>query len=82
MTERMVEVAWEDSAGTSGWQREDNLPHPSLIRSMGYVRQDDEEMMLLVEAFSENVDKISLLGNATAIPRSAIRHVWELRRKR
>ena len=92
MTERMVEVEWEDSASTHGWQEVEEFPEPWIIHSIGYVERDDEQGIKLYEARS--ISQTSDVGHkdpkrrardygcATAIPRSAIRHVWELRRKR
>lgn len=80
----MVEVEWEDSASTQGWQTEDELPHPHLIHSVGYLERDDEEGFLLIESKANqplNPNQIVRnLGYAICIPRSAIRKVWELKR--
>lgn len=82
----MVEVEWEDSASTQGWQTEDELPHPHVIHSVGYLERDDDEGFLLIESkvtLSRNpLQILRNLGYAICIPRSAIRNVWELRRKR
>jgi hypothetical protein len=93
MSERIVEVEWEDTAATHGWQEGKDFPETWLIHSVGYVDRDDDAGMRLYEARS--ISDVSGTGHsrgrardygcATMIPRSAIRKVTELkatRRKR
>ncbi|KKN34813.1 hypothetical protein LCGC14_0789930 [marine sediment metagenome] len=84
----MVEVEWEDSASTHGWQEHNEFPEPWIIHTVGYVERDDEvgirlyEARSIAEAHGDKKRRARDFGCATAIPRSAIRKVWELRRKR
>ena len=84
--QRIVEVEWEDCVGRHGWS--DHLVNISdrserSIHSLGYVEKDDEEGMILLtgrdtaEASTEQTYDCSKF-----IPRSAIRKVTELVRKR
>lgn len=89
MAERIVEVIWEDAASSHGWQETDELPQVGLVRIVGYVDRDDEEGIRVVEAratFStkggRSKPRAREWGCATMIPRSAIREVHELTRKR
>lgn len=82
--ERIVEVLWEDTLTRHAWSNLEDLPtHPWAIRSVGYVFQDDERGIVLVEARGESGSSVSKdFGCATMIPRSAIRKVTELKRGR
>ena len=83
MAERIVEVEWEDTLTRHGWSGSDELPKKCWqIRSVGYVIQDDDVGIVVVEARGEapNLDTKDY-GCATMIPRSAIRKVTELLRK-
>ena len=83
----MVEVEWEDSYSVTGWQADASRPRqPSVCRSVGYVYEDNEIGLGLSESFSDRpvtgrVEEHGY-GDSLFIPRSAIRKVWELRRKR
>jgi len=81
---RIVEVEWKDTLTRHAWSSLDELPTQAWrIRSVGYVTQDDERGLVVVEAHGESGTSISKdYGCATFIPRSSIRKVWELRRKR
>ena len=86
-TERMVEVEWEDSTGTHGWSRRSQLPDkPDTNHSLGYVIEDTDSYLQITEARVDDDETTEDVrhhpyGCATMIPRSAIRHVWELRRE-
>lgn len=84
MAERKVEVEWEDCSARHRWQGlKDRFPNNVMARSLGYVLQDNEEGIVLTESLDEDdVVEDRLRGCTTAIPRSAIRKVWELRRGR
>lgn len=86
MTERVVEVEWEDSFSNFGWQEENEMPRmPSLCRSVGYVYEDNEHGLGLCESISDrpaSAKEDHGYGHSMFIPRGAIRHVWELRRRR
>ena len=90
MSERIVEVEWEDTAATHGWQKHDDMPEPWMIHSVGYVDRDDKLGIRLYEARSISYTggdelpkgKSRDFGCASMIPRSAIRKVTELSRKR
>ena len=78
MTERMVEVEWEDANSAHRWQNEDDDHHTVHVWSVGYLLRDDEEGIMLTYGFDGNTER---QRNCTiAIPRSAIRNVWELQR--
>lgn len=80
----MVEVEWEDCAVRHRWQDlKAAFPNLVLARSMGYVLRDDEDGIVLTESLDMDIiEADQLRGCTAAIPRSAIRKVWELRRKR
>ena len=85
---RIVEVEWEDCAGSHGWQNEKSARNVRTwkIRSVGYVMQDDEDGLGLVEGFADISSKDGKgpavdRGCVTVIPRSAIRKVTELQAK-
>ena len=84
MAERIVEVEWEDTLTRHAWNSADELPTQSWqISSVGYVTQDDDAGLVLVEARGDSGSRASKdYGCATFIPRSAIRKVTELTRKR
>jgi hypothetical protein len=84
---RITEVEWEDASSSHGWQEKADLPNPWIVHTVGYVDRDDDEGIVLVEArvFSGDFgrdspkDRKRNYGCATAIPRSAIRKITELR---
>ncbi len=84
MTERIVEVEWEDTLTRHAWSNADELPTQAwLIQSVGYVTQDNDAGLVVVEARGDSGSSVSKdYGCATFIPRSAIRKVTELARKR
>lgn len=84
MTDRIVEVEWEDTLTRHAWSSKDDLPTQAWqIHSVGYVARDDKAGLVLVESRGESGTKISRdYGCATFIPRSAIRKVTELSRRR
>ena len=81
---RIVEVEWEDTLTRHGWSSSDELPTQAwLIHSVGYVTQDDKAGLVVVEARGESASGVGKdYGCATFIPRSAIRKVTELSRRR
>ena len=84
MAERIVEVEWVDTLTRHAWSSSDELPTKCWqIRSVGYVVQDDDVGIVVVEARGDASDlDVKDHGCATMIPRSAIRKVTELTRKR
>ena len=85
-TERLVEIEWVDTLSRHAWSTLDELPTQAwMIRSVGYVTQDNDEGIVIVEARAsgDSEDAISKsYGCATFIPRSAIQKVTTLSRKR
>ena len=86
-TAKVMEVEWEDSQTQHGWTKAKiELPARGGYRSVGYVLQDDESGVILLESWdaAEAPDHIgvSRFGCQTAIPRSAIRKVRYLRGRR
>ena len=84
---RIVEVEWEDSNAVHGWHKsEDNDYTTSPCVSVGYVVDDRDEAISLAESLDQSPDKPNVKihnhGCVTTIPRSAIRKVTELSRKR
>ena len=84
MSERIVEVVWEDTLTSHAWNSREEMPTATwTIHSVGYVVQDDDAGLLIVEAKGEAQPRSTKdYGCATIIPRSAIREVSELSRKR
>ena len=84
MPERIVEVEWLDTLTRHAWSDHDQLPTQAWnIRSVGYVTQDDDTGLVVVEARGKDGSSVSQqYGCATFIPRSAISKVTELTRKR
>ena len=84
MSERIVEVEWEDCAVRHRWQGlTDRFPNLVIARSLGYVLQDDGAGIVLTESLDDDPDpQDRLRGCTTIIPRSAIRKVTELKRGR
>ena len=83
MTERIVEVTWVDSSLRHGWQDRDGLDQQvAQCASFGIVEKDDETGILLLfqTATYEGDDKGFCCSSF--IPRSAIRKVTELVKKR
>jgi hypothetical protein len=86
MSERIVEVEWEDAASTHGWHEADDLPESWTIHSVGYVERDDGRGIRLTEGKPQLEGRQKKgardYGCTTMIPRSAIRKVTELKRGR
>ena len=82
---RIVEVEWEDSAGSHGWQSTDEIPDPHIITSLGYVIRDDDEAFTVTESLNHGKELPNAIlkkyGCTMTIPRSAIRKVTELQAK-
>ena len=83
MAEKPVaEVHWEDSVGRHGWHEEVIvLPGKENMMSIGYVMQDDEGGIVLLQSFDSDPGSTRPYGCQEAIPRSAIRKVKYLRSK-
>lgn len=81
MTERIVEVVWEDCTTRHRWQPlADRYPTNLNVTSVGYVLRDDDSGIVLTESLDEDpVVDDRLRGCTAAIPRSAIREVRELK---
>ena len=84
MQQRIVEVEWEDTLTRHAWSNAEELPTQAwMIHSVGYVMQDDDAGLVVVESRGDSGNRTSKdFGCATFIPRSAIRKVTELVRKR
>ena len=81
---RIIEVLWEDSVSTHGWQAEHDLSRtPSLITSVGYVIRDDAVGVVVVQGIDHSetppTHSHSNYGCCLVIPRSAVREVRVLR---
>ena len=84
---RILEVVWEDSTAAHAWltEEEEEAVTPSLVRSVGFVTLDDDVGIRLTESVCKPVlagSKRAPYGCITMIPRSAVRKVTELTRKR
>ena len=77
MNKRIVEVEWEDSAVTHGWTHDEPAIDAVSAFTAGYIIGDDPEGVSLV--FNTAVGQHCC---SVFIPRSAIRKVTELSRKR
>lgn len=83
MSERMVEVEWEDSSLQHGWKDWSKLAQQAAnCVTRGLVAEDNENGMLLVFQTADYGGGERGFEGSSFIPRSAIRNVWELRRKR
>lgn len=86
--DRIVEVEWEDSASTHGWQVHKDMPETWLVLTVGYVDREDDEGIRLYEARGftppayKGTGQSRDYGCATMIARSAIRKVTDLGPKR
>ena len=77
---KIAEVQWEDTVGRHSWQEEAvRLPVPEPVTSVGYVLQDDEGGVVLLQSFDHDPNSSRPYGCQEAIPRSAIRKVKYLR---
>lgn len=83
MSERIVEVIWEDSNSLEGWAAKSDIKDlkPALIRTVGYVDEDSPAMLKVIADIPVDDDRLCK-GRIVAIPRSAIRKVTELKRGR
>jgi len=84
LTAKIAEVTWEDSQAKDRWSRSPLvLPMVGVLLSVGYVVQDDDAGVVLVESWNgteeDELTATSRYGAQTAIPRSAIRKVEYLR---
>ena len=83
--ERVILVEWEDSGLSHGWQSGENIATSKhLCLSVGFVCKDDEAELVIANSHDlggEESESGAPWGCTIAIPRSAIRHVWELRRE-
>lgn len=89
MPERIVEVEWEDCSGRHGWNTPAEMKEflddrEFAVTTLGYVEEDDDRGLVLIEAGPTGARKEGhrMIGCVTFIPRSAIRKVTELARKR
>ena len=84
MSDRIVEVEWEDTLGSHGWQPRVTWPVEDGGRclTVGYVRQDGKRGIVLGNGDLLNWEGEHRDDCALFIPRSAIRKVTELSRKR
>jgi len=70
----IVEVCWIDSASSHAWSnRANEINNPDrrksmLVRSVGYVVQDDNDVLMLVESRTAH----DSIGCSTTIPKFAI----------
>ena len=82
MPSRIVEVEWEDTICRHGWTA--NLVEISnrFILSVGYVVQDDDVGIILLVGRDGSESSADQYDCSKFIPRSAIRKVYDLSRKR
>jgi hypothetical protein len=81
VAERIVEVEWEDSALSHGWKDVEDLSlQAAHCRTVGYVKEDNDDGMLLLFQRASYEDDDSGYCCSSFIPRSAIRKVTELGR--
>ncbi len=80
--DRIVEVRWEDTTGRHGWSDHVVEPMADQICSVGYVMKDDDKGMILLAGWDGSTVAIDQYDCSKFIPRSAIRKVTELSRKR
>lgn len=84
MSERIVEVEWVDSTTVNGWHHPEDIPGADPIHSIGYLRREDEDEVVLTQSMNLAVDapriRTAKLSESLIIPRSAIRKITELRR--
>ena len=84
-TGRVAEVVWEDSHSKHGWGKDVmGLPVQGVMKTVGYVLQDNEHGVVLVESWDgTDIDGEALVssryGCQTGIPRSAILKMKYLR---
>ena len=83
MADRIVEVEWEDSVHADGWKLNTEIASmkPAMVKTVGYVRQDSDEMILVLSDVAVHVDD-GTEGRPLVIPKSAVRKVTELGPKR
>ena len=82
-TGKIAEVTWEDSVGRHGWNGDViALPVKEPMTSVGYVLQDDEGGIVLLQAYDHDPNSTRPYGCQEATPRSAIRKVRRLRGSR
>lgn len=87
MTERIVEIRWQDTATAHGWHSGTDPINPSMCRTVGYLIKEDDEAIVVVESMVEaepddELQTLKRFGCSTSIPRSAIRKVTELTSRR
>ena len=84
MSERIVEVEWEDAMGADGWQPRVTWPKEEygLCHTVGYVRESGDRGILIVNGFTKSWRGDDRDDCAMFIPKSQIRKVTELSRKR
>ena len=82
-TGKIAEVTWEDSVGRHSWNEDlIELPVKEPITSVGYITQDDEGGVVLLQSFDHDPNSTRPYGCQEAIPHSAIRKVKYLRGSR
>jgi hypothetical protein len=81
VSDRIVEVEWEDSNACHAWQSVEDMPVLLAIHSVGIVVRDDDEGILIAESWVLPPLPVGQkpYGCSTIIPRSAIRKVSELK---
>ena len=82
MPGRIIEVEWEDTVVRHGWNDKLVQISSSLISSVGYAEQDDEQGIVLLSGHDASEFSGDQYDCSKFIPRSAIRNVTELSRKR
>ncbi len=77
----IVEVDWTDAVGKHGWS--DSLATLSpRTKSVGYLVRDDDEVIVLVESIDEDPESTRPYGCSTAIPRSMVKKIRQIRKAR
>ena len=82
MSNRIIEVEWEDTVVRHGWTDKLVQVSSSLIISVGYAEQDDKQGIVLLSGHDASEFSGDQYDCSKFIPRSAIRKVTELSRKR
>jgi hypothetical protein len=73
----IVEVKWVDSAWSGGWRKPDEMPRPSAVLSVGYLRRKGKKKVCLAQGRAPYSDEWL---NHISIPRDCIRSMKTVRR--
>lgn len=76
---KVVEVIWEDSSGSHGWQKHEDISKLARIYSVGYVIRSTKKSLTLGFGMATNEKIKQPLDCTGTIPKSAIRKITVLR---